>query len=66
MLLDEAAWSFERDAGIARKAVVARRFARRHLATSRAHGILDDDRTVLDLFEPLIRYGRIDPADLAA
>ena len=31
---------------------------------SRARGILDDDRTAIDLFEPLVRYGAIDPADV--
>jgi hypothetical protein len=28
-------------------------------------GILDDDRTVLDLFDPLVRYGPIEPAAVA-
>ena len=60
LLLDEATWQLARD-GDARKAVVARRFARR-LAPSRARGILDDDRTVLELFEPIVRYGPIEPS----
>jgi hypothetical protein len=59
LLLDEAAWSLQRD-GDARKAVVARRFTRRRLSSRPVRGILDDDRTVLDLFEPIVRYGRID------
>jgi alkylation response protein AidB-like acyl-CoA dehydrogenase len=59
LLLDESAWSLARD-GDARKAVVARRFCRRRLAPGRARGIVDDDRTVLDRFEPLVRYGRIE------
>ncbi len=59
LLLDEATWALDRD-GDARKAVVARRFARRHLAPPRVRGILDDDRTVIDLFEPLVRYGPVD------
>jgi len=42
------------------KAVVARHFARRRLSRRPGCGILDDDRTVLDLFEPIVRYGRID------
>jgi alkylation response protein AidB-like acyl-CoA dehydrogenase len=58
LLLDEAAWSLGRD-GDARKAIVARRFARRRLVIRPVRGILDDDRTVLDHFEPLIRYGAI-------
>jgi alkylation response protein AidB-like acyl-CoA dehydrogenase len=64
LLLDEATWQLGRD-GDARKAVVARRFARR-LAPSRARGILDDDRTVLELFEPIVRYGRVEPSDVPA
>ncbi len=31
----------------------------------RARGILDDDRTVLDHFDAVVRYGAIDPADAA-
>lgn len=64
LLLDEATWQLARD-GDARKAVVARRFARTHLAPPRVRGILDDDRTVIDQFEPLVRYGPIDPAAAA-
>jgi hypothetical protein len=52
--------------GDARKAVVARRFATRRLAPPRVRGILDDDRTVIDRFEPLVRYGRLEPGDVAA
>jgi acyl-CoA dehydrogenase len=65
LLLDEASWSLARD-GDARKAVVARRFAGRHLVTPRVRGILDDDRTPLDLFEPVVRYGRVEADDVAA
>jgi len=64
LLLDEATWSLARD-GDARKAVVAGRFARRRLAPPRVRGILDDDRTAVDLFEPIVRYGTIEPADAA-
>jgi acyl-CoA dehydrogenase len=64
LLLDEAAWALGRD-GDARKAVVAGRFARRRLAPPRVRGILDDDRTAIDLFEPVVRYGPIEPADAA-
>jgi len=31
----------------------------RHLVPPRVRGILDDDRTVIDLFEPLVRYGSV-------
>ena len=64
LLLDEATWSLARDD--ARKAVVARCFARARLAPPPARGILEDDRTVVDLFEPLIRYGPIERAAAAA
>ena len=64
LLLDEASWQLTRD-GDARKAVVARRFARNRLAPPRVRGILDDDRTVLDLFDPLVRYGPVEPAAAA-
>jgi hypothetical protein len=64
LLLDEASWALRRDD--ARKAVVARRFAGQHLVTSRARGIFEDDRTVLDLFEPLTRYGAIEVAAAVA
>ena len=46
--------------GDARKAAVARRFVSRRLATPALRGITDPDRSVLDLFEPLVRYGSID------
>ena len=64
LLLDEAAWALARD-GNARKAVVAGLFTRKRLAPPRARGILDDDRTVVDLFDPLVRYGSVDAADVA-
>jgi len=64
VLLDEAAWSLERD-GDARKALIAGRFARSHLEHLPVRGIVDDDRTVLDFFDPLIRYGRVEAADVA-
>ncbi|HLN17009.1 MAG TPA: acyl-CoA dehydrogenase family protein [Acidimicrobiales bacterium] len=65
LLVDEAAWSLERD-GDARKAAVARRFVQRKLAELPGRGVFDTDRTVLDHFDELVRYGRLDPADLAA
>jgi hypothetical protein len=64
MLLDEAAWSLERD-GDARKAVVARRFSRLHLEQLPVRGIVDEDRTVLDLFDEIVRYGKVDAAAVA-
>src|SRR5260370_31894867 len=55
LLLDEATWGLGRDD--ARKAVVARHFARTRLTTPRARGVLDDDPTVIDLLQPLPRLG---------
>ena len=65
LVLDDAAWSLERD-GDARKAVVARRLVERRLAPPRLRGILDNDRTAIDLFEPIVRYGRLEAHDVAA
>ena len=65
LLVEEAAWALDRN-GDARKAAVARRFAGRRLATPALRGITDPDRSVLDLFEPLVRYGSIEESDLAA
>jgi hypothetical protein len=64
LLVEEAAWSLDRD-GDARKAAVARRFCARRLGTAPLRGIGDTDRTVLDQFEPLVRYGPISVDDLA-
>jgi len=60
LLLDEATFQLDRD-GDARKAVVARRFATRRLVTPRVRGILDDDNTVVDLFDAIVRYGTVEP-----
>ncbi len=65
LLCEEAAWSLERD-GDARKAAVAGRFTRRRLESPRLRGITSNDRTVLDLFEPIIRYGRLDARQVVA
>jgi alkylation response protein AidB-like acyl-CoA dehydrogenase len=64
-LLEEAAWSLEHG-GDARKAAVARRFATHRLAPTPGRGITEPDRSVIDLFEPLVRYGEVDESDLAA
>ena len=65
LLLHDAAWSLTRD-GDARKAVVARRFAERRLAATPVRGILSDDRTALDLFDAITRYGRVEADQLKA
>ncbi|MCL4422808.1 MAG: acyl-CoA dehydrogenase family protein [Actinobacteria bacterium] len=59
LLMEEASWSLDRD-GNARKAAVALRFASQRLSAPALRGITDPDRSVLDLFEPLIRYGFIE------
>jgi len=65
LLVDEAAWALDRN-GDARKAAVAHRFAGRHLAAQPLRGLLGTDRTVLDHFTAITRYGPLDPSDLAA
>ncbi len=65
LLCEEAAWQLENE-GNARKAVVARRFCSRRLEARPVRGITDPDRTVIDLFEPIVRYGQIESTDLLA
>ncbi len=65
LLLDEAAWSLDRN-GDARKALVARRFVARKLADRPVRGILDPDRSAFDQFAAITRYGRLEAGDLAA
>ncbi len=65
LLLEEAQWEL-RENGNARKAVVARLFVDARLRAPRARGIVSGDRTPLDLFLPLTRYGSIDPAQAGA
>ena len=65
LLCEEAAWSLTRD-GDARKAVIAGRFAGRRLTTQPLRGIASPDRTVIDLFAPIVRYGQIEPAEALA
>ncbi len=55
LLVEEATWELAHK-GSARKAVVARRFVDTHLAQPTARGITGGDRTVLDFFEPIVRY----------
>jgi alkylation response protein AidB-like acyl-CoA dehydrogenase len=61
LLLEEAEWELEHSAS-ARKAIVAHLFVEDHLRTQRSRGILSADRTPLDFFEPLTRYGTIEPS----
>jgi hypothetical protein len=59
LLVEEAAWELAHKDS-ARKAAVARYFARR-LAPQALRGITSPDRTVLDHFDAIVRYQRIDP-----
>ncbi len=65
LLLEEAGGCLAAE-GDARKAAVARRFVARKLADRPLRGLLDPDRTVLDLFEPILRYGPVEPGTVAA
>jgi hypothetical protein len=64
-LLLEAAEDELRGTGSARKAAVARLFVRERLTHSPLRGI-SEDRSVLDLFEAVTRYERVEPEALAA
>ena len=65
LLLDEATLAADAaTATPARPSSPAASPAKR-LAPPRARGILDDDRTAIDLFEALVRYGPVEPADAA-
>ncbi len=65
LLLEEAEWELEHR-GSARKALVAHLFAESHLRTRPARGAVSNDRTALDFFEPLTRYGNIEPSRMEA
>ena len=65
LLVEEAAWSLERD-GDARKAAVARLFVTRRLGQEDVRGLMSEDRTMLDHFAALTRYGALETSDLVA
>ncbi len=65
LLLEEAEWELAHR-GSARKALVAHLFAESHLRERPARGVVSTDRTALDFFEPLTRYGDIEPARVEA
>jgi alkylation response protein AidB-like acyl-CoA dehydrogenase len=64
LLLEDAQHALD-DKGDARKAAVARLFARDRFGQSALRGITDD-RTVLDLFESITRFEQLEPGRLAA
>ncbi len=55
LLVEEAAWELA-NKDSARKAIVARHFASMRLGAAPVRGIMSEDRTVLDYFEPIVRY----------
>jgi len=62
LLVEEAAWELEHK-GSARKAIVASYFARQKLGEKPLRGITAGDRTVLDHFNAIVRYGKINISD---
>lgn len=64
LLTEAAAEELERE-GSARKAAVAHLFVREHLAERRLRGI-SGDRSILNLFGPVIRYEPLEASALAA
>lgn len=65
LLCEQAAWELS-ERGSARKAALARLYANVHLGERPLRGIGQDDRIVLDLFEPITRYGEVAPDRLLA
>ncbi len=65
LLLEEAEWELEHT-GNGRKAVVAHLFAGEHLQAWSGRALTSAERTVLDWFLPLTRYGEIEPSQAAA
>lgn len=65
LVVEEAATQLA-GTGNARKAVVARRVAGRRLSRDVLSVITSGDRTVIDLFEPMVRYGEIEPGEALA
>lgn len=61
LLLEEARWELE-NCGSARKAVIADLFIRNHLASNPVRGITSANTTMLDLFDPIVGYGEVSPA----
>jgi acyl-CoA dehydrogenase len=62
LLVEQAAAALGRD-GDARKAVVAGLFVARRIEAHPLRGLADCDRRVIDLFEPLVRYGPIEASE---
>jgi alkylation response protein AidB-like acyl-CoA dehydrogenase len=65
-LLLEAAQRELAESGSARKAAVARFFVRERLVSGHPLRGIDEDRSAIDLFEPVTRYAPVDPDRLPA
>jgi hypothetical protein len=63
LLLEQAAAELK-DSGSARKAAVARIFIREHLSAAANRGITDD-RSVLDLYDSVVRYAPLEAGAMA-
>jgi alkylation response protein AidB-like acyl-CoA dehydrogenase len=63
LLLEQAAAELK-DSGSARKAAVARLYIREHLSAATNRGI-SDDRSVLDLYDSVVRYAPLEAGALA-
>jgi alkylation response protein AidB-like acyl-CoA dehydrogenase len=63
LLVEEAVWELAHK-NSARKAVVARYFAATRLAERPLRGITSTDGTVLDFFEPIVRYQIVPPQSI--
>ncbi len=59
LLLEEAVWELK-ERGSARKAAIVRLFVNTRLKARRLWGIASEDRTCIDLFEPITKYMDID------
>jgi alkylation response protein AidB-like acyl-CoA dehydrogenase len=62
LLVEAAEWELKHE-GSARKAIVARLFIDEHLSERPMRGIASGERIAFDLFEPLIRYQKIEPTE---
>jgi hypothetical protein len=65
LLVEQAAWELT-ERGSARKAAIARLYANVHLSAHPLGGVGRDDQLILEGFEPITRYGQLDPDRLGA
>jgi alkylation response protein AidB-like acyl-CoA dehydrogenase len=65
LLVEQASWELA-ERGSARKAAIARLYANVHLSAHPLGGVGRDDQLILEGFEPITRYGQLDPDRLGA